>query len=90
MAGLVGNGPFVNIGMIYKSFNQRIMTALQTIVQCVWVRAVLPHLLALAVTTTWAGTSALAATKSDDLTELSLEELMNVEVTSVSRKPENR
>lgn len=88
MAGLVGNEPFVNISMIYKSFNQRIMTVMQTVVQCVWVRAVLPHLLALAVTTTWVGTSALAATKSDDLTELSLEELMTVEVTTVSRKPE--
>ena len=64
------------------------MIVLKTIVQCLCVRAVLPHILALAVTTIWASAYAHAAIKSDDLTELSLDELMNVEVTSVSKKAE--
>lgn len=47
-------------------------------------------LLSLVVTGDWNDLPARAETVADDLTELSLEELMNVAVTSVSRKPESQ
>src|SRR5256712_1865679 len=52
------------------------------------VRVVSVWLLTLAITIICTGESSHAATAPNELTELSLEELMNVEVTSVSKKPE--
>ena len=52
------------------------------------VRAVSACVLALAVSITCAGAPAHAVEASSDLAELSLEELMNIEVTSVSKKTE--
>ena len=52
------------------------------------VRVVSAWLLALATTIICTGAPSHAATAPSELTELSLEELMNVEVTSVSKKPE--
>jgi iron complex outermembrane recepter protein len=53
-------------------------------------RAVSICLLALVLATLCVGPSVYAETTISDLTALSLEELMNVEVTTVSRKPESQ
>src|SRR5712691_10240501 len=52
------------------------------------VRVVSVWLLTLAITIICTGESSHAATAPNELTELSLEELMNIEVTSVSKKAE--
>ncbi len=54
------------------------------------VRRLTACLLSLAVTVEWSHIPAHAEPMAGDLTALSLEELMNVEVTSVSRKPESQ
>ncbi|MGH2361782.1 MAG: TonB-dependent receptor plug domain-containing protein [bacterium] len=61
---------------------------LRTINKRTRARAVYVCLLALAVTITCAGAPAHAIGAPSDLAEMSLEELMNIEVTSVSKKTE--
>jgi len=69
-----------------KTFS-RGASAVVVLIGCL-VRVVSVWLLTLATTIICTGEPSRAATAPSELTELSLEELMNVEVTSVSKKPE--
>src|SRR3989442_1775885 len=69
-----------------KTFS-RAASAVVVLIGCL-VRVVSVWLLALATTIVCTSGFSHAATAPSELTELSLEELMNVEVTSVSKKPE--
>jgi iron complex outermembrane receptor protein len=69
-----------------KAFS-RAVSAVVVLIGCL-VRVVSVWLLALATTIVCTGESSHAAAATSELTELSLEDLMNIEVTSVSKKPE--
>ncbi|HZD13339.1 MAG TPA: hypothetical protein VE177_07470, partial [Candidatus Binatus sp.] len=67
-------------------FDKASVIVSRSIKECVRTRAVCAGVVALAVIMSCAGTPAHAEGTPSELTEMSLEELMNIEVTSVSKK----
>ncbi|TLY25949.1 MAG: TonB-dependent receptor [Nitrospirae bacterium] len=72
--------------LLSKSFSQ--VTSVTAVLTGCLVRVVSVWLLALATTIVCTSGFSHAAAATSELTELSLEDLMNIEVTSVSKKPE--